>query len=178
LVVGEAKNAAEALVAVESFRPDVMLLDVRLPDMNGIELCAAIKALPKAPAILLLTSFADNELVLSAMQAGADGYLLKENDQAAIVKAVRSVLAGGAVFDPVMTRQALTQIRQPKTSLSSQERRVLAAVAAGKTDKEVAVALGLSPKTVRNYLDRVFEKLGVRTRTEAAVAWLRVQGTI
>jgi DNA-binding NarL/FixJ family response regulator len=131
--------------------------------------------------VLFLTSFADNALVLAAMQAGGDGYLLKDNEPRDIVAAIRTVLGGSRMFDPIVARAVDRELKSvlpkqptnPLGELSEQERRVLAAVADGKTDKEIAVALGLQPKTVRNYLERVFEKLGVNSRTQAAVLFDR-----
>jgi DNA-binding NarL/FixJ family response regulator len=181
LVISEAGSGAEAIVAVRESLPDVVLLDVRLPDRNGIDVCRELKSQPKAPRILFLTSFADNALVLAAMQAGGDGYLLKDNEPRDIVAAIRTVLAGGMLFDPVVARAVDRELRSalpgnspdPLGELSQQERRVVSAVADGKTDKEIAQMLKLQPKTVRNYLDRAFEKLGVHTRTEAAILFDR-----
>jgi DNA-binding NarL/FixJ family response regulator len=181
LVIGEAGSGAEAIVAVRESLPDVVLLDVRLPDRNGIDVCRELKSQPKAPRILFLTSFADNALVLAAIQAGGDGYLLKDNEPRDIVAAIRTVLAGGMLFDPVVARAVDRELRSalpgnspdPLGELSQQERRVVSAVADGKTDKEIAQMLKLQPKTVRNYLDRAFEKLGVNSRTQAAVLFDR-----
>jgi two-component system response regulator DevR len=180
VIVGEAANASEAMIGARQLRPDALLLDVRLPDRSGLEVCREIKAMPNPPRILFLTSFADNDLVLAAMQAGGDGYLLKNNEPRDIAAALRTIMRGGAIFDPVVTRQALKGIsgRPPAPmmgvkTLSRQEMRVLEAVARGLTDKEVAQALGLQTKTARNYLDRVFEKLGVHTRTQAALQYER-----
>lgn len=181
-IVGEAANAAEALIAVRELRPDVVLLDVRLPDRSGLEVCHVLKSQPTPPRVLFLTSFADNALVLDAMEAGGDGYLLKDNEPHQIAAAIQTVLRGGAVFDPVATRQVVEELksghrreRKPLDRLSPQELRVLAEVVSGKTDKEVASALDLQVKTVRHYLDSVFEKLGVNTRTQAAVIYIQNQ---
>ena len=181
IVAGEAASATEAILAARRLRPDVVLLDVRLPDRSGLEVCRELKTDPGAPKVLFLTSFADNPLVLAAMQAGGDGYLLKDNEPRDIVTAIRTVLDGGTLFDPVVARAVDRELKSvlpvtptdPLGALSEQERRVLAAVADGKTDKEIASAMGLQPKTVRNYLDRVFEKLGVKSRTQAAVLFDR-----
>ncbi len=182
VIVGEAGNAAEALLAARELRPKVILLDVRLPDRSGLEVCRELKAQRDGPRVIFLTSFADNQLVLAAMQAGGDGYLLKDNEPRDIVAAIRTVMRGGSLFDPVVTRAVERELKSvmplaadPLAGLSDQERRVLAEVAAGKTDKDIATALNLQPKTVRNYLERVFEKLGVTTRTQAAVLFDRQQ---
>jgi DNA-binding NarL/FixJ family response regulator len=181
IVAGEAASAAEAILTARRLRPAVVLLDVRLPDRSGLEVCRELKTDPGAPKVLFLTSFADNPLVLAAMQAGGDGYLLKDNEPRDIVTAIRTVLNGGTLFDPVVARAVDREVKSvlpvtptdPLGALSEQERRVLAAVADGKTDKEIASAMGLQPKTVRNYLDRVFEKLEVNSRTQAAVVFDR-----
>lgn len=179
-IVAEAGDAAQALIATRELFPDVLLLDIRLPDQSGYEVCRAVKQFKPAPSVLFLTSFADNALVLNAMEAGADGYLLKENEAREIACAIRIVMDGGTIFDPVpqktfvnesarsMNREALALEK-----LSPQELRVLAEVVSGKTDKEIASALQLQTKTVRHYLDSVFEKLGVNTRTHAALIWSR-----
>jgi len=160
-------------------RPDVVLMDVRLPDGDGIEACRRIKAQLPQVRVLFLTSYADNNLVLAAMEAGADGYVLKESDAQRIVDAIHAILRGGTVFDPVVAREVITGLKRggganPLESLTARERRVLEEVAKGRTDKEVAAALGLTAKTARNYLDRIFTKLNVHTRTEAALLYSRL----
>jgi two-component system, NarL family, response regulator DevR len=179
VIVGEAANAAETMLAVRDLCPHVLLLDVRLPDRSGLDVCRKLKETGDGPRIIFLTSFADNALVLAAMEAGGDGYLLKDNQPRDIVNAIHKVMRGGAIFDPIVARHALSGINKKQSpmvalqSLSPQELNVLQEVAAGRTDKEVAFTLGLQTKTVRNYLDRVFEKLGVNTRTQAALLYDR-----
>ena len=180
-VVGEAATMGSAIEVAREVLPDVVLMDVRLPDGDGIEACRRIKGLFPSARILFLTSYADNQLVLAAMEAGADGYLLKESGAHRIVEAIRSILQGGTVFDPVVAREVMGGLKRgdsasPLQLLTTQERRVLQEVAKGRTDKEVAAALGLTTKTARNYLDRVFSKLDVHTRTEAALLWTRLTG--
>lgn len=180
-VVGEASSAAEALRAVRELHPDVVLLDVRMPDRSGLEVCRELRVRTGGPRVLFLTSFADNALVLAAMEAGGDGYLLKDNHLHDIVAAIHAVMRGDTMFDPVMTRAVEREIRSvlppspsdPLSTLSKQESRVLERVAEGRSDKEIAVVLGLQPKTVRNYLERIFEKLAVSSRTQAAVMFDR-----
>jgi DNA-binding NarL/FixJ family response regulator len=177
-IVAAAGTMASAVEAARQFAPEVILMDVRLPDGDGIAACRAIKSFLPEAHVLFLTSYADNQFVLAAMEAGADGYLLKENDTQRLVDAIHSILHGGTVFDPVVARAVMGNSRNrggvnPLDALAARERRVLAEVAQGKTDKEVAVALGLTPKTARNYLDRIFTKLNVHTRTEAALLYTR-----
>lgn len=177
-IVGEAGTLLSAVEAARRFSPAIVLMDVRLPDGDGIAACREIKAFLPQAHILFLTSYADNRFVLAAMEAGADGYLLKENDTQRIVDAIHSILNGGTVFDPVVARRVTVDLRNgggvnPLDALAARERQVLAEVAQGKTDKEVAVALGLTTKTARNYLDHIFTKLDVHTRTEAALLYTR-----
>jgi two-component system response regulator DevR len=178
-VVAEAGDAVAAVEAARRWLPDVVLLDIRLRDTNGIRVCPEIKTVSPTSRVLMLTSYVDQQLILSAVEAGADGYLLKESDTSRLVSAIRAVHLGEAVFDPEVSRQmaAWTNARPPMPAglkaLTPQERRLLAEVAKGKTDKEAAAELGLTAKTARNYLDRIFSKLGVHTRTEAATAYIR-----
>ena len=177
-IVAEAGTMLSAVEAARRFRPDMILMDVRLPDGDGIAACRQIKVFLPETRILFLTSYADNQFVLSAMEAGADGYLLKESGSQRILAAIHSILSGGTVFDPVVTRGVVGNLRSgssanPLDDLTSRETLLLAEVAKGKTDKEVAVALGLTTKTARNYLDRIFTKLDVHTRTEAALLYAR-----
>ena len=180
-IVDQAGTAAEALEAASRSKPDVVLLDIRLQGESGIDVCRQLKADSPSIRVIFLTSYADDHLILSALEAGADGYLLKERDTRRLVDAIREVADGGAVFDPEVT-QRLAGNRShrspsappnPLGALTAQELRLLAEVAQGKTDKEVAVVLGLTHKTARNYLDRIFTKLGVHTRTEAAMLYER-----
>lgn len=178
-IVGEAATIGEAWLHILSLEPDVVLLDIRVRDESGIDLCRRVKAHLPSIRVLLLSSFLDDQLILAALDAGVDGYLLKENDAERLVEAIRHVRAGEPVFDDAV-RQRMTAKKEGRAQssldcLTPQERRLLAQVARGKTDKEVAVELGLSPKTARNYLDRVFTKLGVHTRTEAATVFILSQ---
>jgi len=177
-VVGGASTVYAAVSQAQDVRPDVVLMDVRLPDGTGIEACKRIKAQLPETRVLFLTSYADNSLVLGAMEAGADGYLLKESDAGRIVEAIRSIMRGGTVFDPVVASKMLRTFNEdsatnPLELLTVQERRILEQVARGRTDKEVGSALGLTTKTARNYLDRIFSKLNVHNRTEAALVYAR-----
>lgn len=179
-IVGEAGDIAGALAAAVTSRPDVVLLDIRLQGQSGIEVCRQLKSMAPTTRIIFLTSYADDQLILSALEAGADGYLLKERDTRRLVDAIREVARGGTVFDQEVTSRLAGggngrggNAGGPRAELTGQERRLLAEVAEGKTDKEAAAAMGLTAKTVRNYLDRIFTKLGVHTRTEAALWYVR-----
>lgn len=180
-IVAEAGTGRDAVEAARRERPDMVLMDVRLPGGGGIEACREIKEFLPGVQVLFLTSYADNRFVLAAMEAGADGYLLKESGSHRIVSAIRTVRNGGTVFDPVVARRALDGDSElsggPLESLTRLESRVLAELASGKTDKEVAAALSLSPKTARNYVSRIFAKLNVHTRTEAALLYARTMGS-
>jgi DNA-binding NarL/FixJ family response regulator len=181
-IVGEAGTVETALARIAELSPEVVLLDVRLAGEDGLEVCRHAKARQPGIWVLCLTSYADDDLVLAALAAGADGYLLKQNDAEAIVEAIQEVMGGHTVFDaaiaPVATagELRLTDEQRRLRGLSPREWRVLTEVALGRTDKEVAAALDLSVKTVRNYLDRVFGKLAVHTRTEAALIYTRSRG--
>jgi two-component system response regulator DevR len=176
-IAGEAGSVAAAVAAGEKLRPDVVLLDLRLPDGSGTEACRRLlKALP-ATRILVLTSVLDDRTIEDAIRAGAHGYLLKEIDGRGLVQAVRDVAAGKSILDPAVTARVLelaksgSTPRDPLETLSPQERRVLGLIAEGCTNKEVGARLGLSEKTVKNYLSTVFEKLNVSHRAQAAVIY-------
>jgi two-component system response regulator DevR len=185
VVVGEAGTGEECLRLVPTLKPSVVLLDLRLPDLPGFEVCRRLKALPEAPAVLVLTSFADDQLVLESISAGADGYLLKDFEQTELGSAIVRVAGGGSILDPVIARKVMEasrgrEMNNPSNGpasrlarLSPQEQRILELIADGGTNKEVANALGLSDGTVRNYLTSAFTKLGVQNRTEAVALWLR-----
>jgi DNA-binding NarL/FixJ family response regulator len=180
-VVGEAGTAAEAIITAARLEPDVVVMDVRLPDGNGVEACREIRAARPETRVLFLTSFADQHAVLAAICGGADGYLLKEIGGEALIRAVKTVAGGKSVLDPAVTHPILARMRSVSNPtgdggeepLSPQEQRVLALVADGKTNKEIATALGLSDKTVKNYLSHVFQKLQVTRRSQAAVLFAR-----
>jgi two-component system, NarL family, response regulator DevR len=180
-VIGEAATVAEALTEVPRLRPAVVLLDIRLPDGSGLEVCRHVQDNDLPTKVLVLTSFADDRLVHEAIAAGADGYLLKEISSDDLVHAIKQVAEGKSVLDPLVTRQvmnlALRPAEAPATGqldlLSSQERRVIALVAEGRTNKEIGQALGLSPKTVKNYLSHALEKLSLSRRSQAAALFVR-----
>ncbi len=186
-VVGEAGTSAAAVEQTVGLKPHVVLMDVRLPDGNGFEACRQIRRVQPDTRVLFLTSFADEEIVLESIDAGGDGYLLKEIDEENLVQAIRNVAAGKSILDPAVTRRVLERVKNTDThlgtpstnrlgSISPQERRVLALVAEGKTNKEIGVALGLSDKTVKNYLSNIMEKLQVTRRSQAAAYFVQDSG--
>ena len=176
-VVGEAGNVASAVAEATRLKPDVILMDVRLPDGSGVEACRDILAACPDTRVLYLTSYQDDEAMLAAVFAGAHGFLQKEIGGDSLVRAVKEVALGQSILDPAATRVIIEQMRllsAPDAAyegdpLSPQEQRVLALVAQGKTNKEIAAVLGLSDKTVKNYLSHIFQKLRVSRRSQAAV---------
>jgi two-component system response regulator DevR len=182
-IVGEAGTVTGAISETERLRPDVVLLDVRLTDGSGFTACRQIQKMPDGPGVLILTSFADDDVVFESIAAGADGYLLKEIDADGLVRAIEKVAAGQSILDPAVTGRVMGRMKnlaepvQHRINLlSAQERRVLALVAEGKTNKEVGLALGLSEKTIKNYFSNVLDKLELSRRSQA-VAYF-VQHTI
>ncbi len=176
-IVGEAGSVATGVELCARVRPAVALLDIRLPDGTGLDACRQIlKRLPDT-RVLILTSVVDDALVDEAIRAGAHGYLLKEIDGRGLVQAIHDVAAGKSTLDPAITARVLQMVKSgtmgqdPLSTLSPQEKRVLALIAEGCTNKEVAAQLNLSEKTVKNYLSTVFEKLHVSRRAEAAVIY-------
>jgi DNA-binding NarL/FixJ family response regulator len=176
-VVGEAGSAAEALVRIPATRPDVAILDVRLPDGGGVAVCRDVRsAMDPPPACLMLTSYSDDEALFGAIMAGAAGYMLKQVSGFALVDAVRTVAAGGSLLDATLTAAVLNRLRGDQVGpdpgyaqLSPQERRVLDLVAQGKTNRQIAGELFLAEKTVKNYVSSLLHKLGFERRTAAAV---------
>jgi DNA-binding NarL/FixJ family response regulator len=183
-VVGEAGTASAAVEETARLSPDVVLMDVRLPDNSGFEACRQIRKSRPETRVLFLTSFADEEIVLESIDAGGDGYLLKEIDEENLVRAIINVAAGQSILDPAVTRRVLERVKNPEAlagkdkyeMLSPQERRVLALVAEGKTNKEIGVALGLSDKTVKNYLSNILDKLQLTRRSQAAAFFVQHSG--
>jgi DNA-binding NarL/FixJ family response regulator len=174
VVVGEAGTAAEARARVPAVKPDVAILDVRLPDDDGVSVCRDLRSALPDLACLMLTSFGDDEALLSAIMAGASGYLLKQVRGSDIVGAVRIVAAGGSMLDPRMTATVIERLRNPLvgndplTGLSEQERRVFDHIGAGLTNRQIGEQMFLAEKTVKNYVSSVLAKLGMQRRTQAA----------
>ena len=173
-VVGEAGTAAEALQRVPATSPDVAVLDVRLPDGTGVEVCRDLRSLIPSLRCLMLTSFNDDEALFGAIMAGASGYVLKEVRGSDLVESIRRVAAGQSLLDPLVTARVLERLRNPPAdaltaSLSSQESTILSHLADGLTNRQIAEQMYLAEKTVKNYVSNVLAKLGMSHRTQAAV---------
>ncbi len=174
-VVGEASGAVDALARIPPTGPDVAVLDVRLPDGDGVEVCREIRSSHPGVACLILTSFADDEALFNAIMAGAAGYVLKQIKGSDLVGAVRKVAAGQSLLDPEVTQRVLERLRKgPEEDerlarLTDQERKILDLVAEGLTNRQIAERIHLAEKTVKNYVSNLLSKLGMQRRTEAAV---------
>ncbi len=173
-VVGEAASVAEAMARIPLASPDVAVLDVRLPDGSGIEVCRDIRSAMPAIVCIMLTSYADDDALFAAVMAGAAGYLLKQVGGMDLVGSIRRAASGASLLDPVMTERVLERVREgPKedarlAALTPQERRILTFIAQGDTNRQIAESMYLSEKTVKNYVSNLLGKLGMERRTQAA----------
>jgi DNA-binding NarL/FixJ family response regulator len=179
-VIGEAATVSEALARIPALRPDVAVLDVRLPDGNGVQLCRELVSTMPDLRVLILTSFSDDEALFDAIVAGAAGYVLKQIGGDDLVDAIRRVGNGGSLLDPSVTAQVLQRLRTPPKedaalqSLTDQERRVLELIAEGLTNRQIAERIFLAEKTIKNYVSSILAKLGMERRTQAAVYGARI----
>ena len=176
-MVGEAGSVAEAIAEARRCRPDVILMDVRLPDGSGVDACREIKSDLPDTRVLMLTSYADDEAVIASIISGASGYFLKQSDPDGLVDAVETVARGGSLIDPAVTRAVVGWMQQqgqrpttsgPMDGLGEQERKILPLIAAGKTNREIASELFLSEHTVKTYVSNILRKLNLTRRSEAA----------
>ncbi|MFH1497014.1 MAG: response regulator transcription factor [Verrucomicrobiota bacterium] len=179
-VVGEAGTVADAVSVAEKLKPDLVMLDLRLPDGTGFDACREILRRLPGTRILTLTSVSDEDHVDEAIRAGSHGYFLKEVHGDALIQAVRDVAGGKSVLDPVITAQVLSRMRaqgrQARSALDHltlQDRKMLALLADGKTNKEIGTELGLAEKTIKNQLTVLFEKLGINRRSQAAAFYVQ-----
>ena len=181
-VVAEAGTVAEAIDAARRLQPDLVIMDVRLPDGSGIEACREIRDARPDTRVVMLTSYPDEDAVLSAIVAGASGYLLKQVRTRDLISALEAVARGESLLDPAVTSRVLERVRRMATGdqpeelaqLTAQERRVLALVAEGKTNKEIAADVFLSDKTVKNYVSSILAKLNLERRAQAAAYVARI----
>ncbi|NEC84629.1 response regulator transcription factor [Streptomyces sp. SID12501] len=183
-VVGEAGTAAEALARIPATRPDVAVLDVRLPDGSGVEVCREIRSQDVGVKCLMLTSFADDEALFDAIMAGASGYVLKAIRGHELMAAVRDVAAGRSLLDPVATARVMERLRggadpargdERLANLTEQERRILDLIGEGLTNREIGERLHLAEKTIKNYVSGLLSKLGMQRRSQAAAYVARTQ---
>jgi two-component system, NarL family, response regulator DevR len=184
-VVAEAGTVAESLEMAHRFKPDLVIMDVRLPDGSGIEACREIRDELPGTRVVILTSYPDEEAVFSAIIAGASGYLLKQVRARDLVTALESVAAGESLLDPAVTEKVLERMRRIATSgatdelaqLTAQEQKILLLVAEGKTNKEIATEVYLSDKTVKNYVSSILSKLNLQRRAQAAAFVAKRRGS-
>jgi len=179
-VVGEAERASTALEGIARTGPEVALLDIRLPDQDGVELCREIRSEHSDVRCLMFTSYADDEAMVNAIMAGASGYLLKLTAGEELIDAIRSVANGHSLLDPEATQALMQRVTHPKarpdTELSPQQERVLELIVDGLSNREIAGRLGLAEKTVKNYVSAILDKLGLRSRTQAALYRMQQRG--
>jgi DNA-binding NarL/FixJ family response regulator len=175
-VIAEASNAAEAVTKCLAFKPDVVVMDIRLTGTSGVEACREITAQIPEVKVIMLTSYAEDEMLFAAIRAGAAGYVLKQAGGQDVIRALEAVAQGQALLDPALTERVFAEVRRAARAqeatafapLTEQERRVLALVTDGKTNREIAEELHLGEGTVRNYVSNILSKLGLSNRAEAA----------
>ena len=181
-VVGESGTATEATARIPALRPDVAILDARLPDGSGIEVCRSVRAVDPSVNALILTSYDDDEALFAAIMAGAAGYVLKEIKGNDLVSAVRQVAAGNSLIDPSLMVKVLDRVRNPATTapeladLTEQELKLLGYIAEGLTNRQIGERMFLAEKTVKNYVSSILAKLGLERRTQAAVLASKLLG--
>ncbi|WP_108667794.1 response regulator [Euzebya rosea] len=173
-VVAQAGTVAEAVLRARSYHPDVIVMDVRLPDGSGVEACRDIRAEDPSARVLMLTSFSDDKALFDSIMAGAAGYVLKQIRGHDLLDGIRRVAAGESLLDPAVTAQVLERIRNPRSGdprlarLTPTERRILDQIAVGSTNRQIGDELGLAEKTIKNYVSTILSKLQVVRRAEAA----------
>ncbi|MEK7862662.1 MAG: response regulator transcription factor [Chloroflexota bacterium] len=175
IVAAEASTMTEAIDGAARAKPDVIIMDVRLPDGSGIEACRSIRDARPETKVIMLTSYADDEALFASIVAGAAGYLLKQTRGQAVIDAITAVAQGRSLLDPEVTGKVLERVRRGRededptfASLTDQERKVLEQLAEGRTNREIGAVMFLSEKTVKNYVSRILDKLGLSRRAEAA----------
>jgi DNA-binding NarL/FixJ family response regulator len=182
-VVGEAGTAAQARVRLRATSPDIAVLDVRLPDGSGIDVCREIRSENPAIRCLILTGYDDDEAIYAAVLAGASGYVIKDVHGSGLIDSLRRVFAGESLIDPSLSKRVVERINESHRSdprlqsLTSREREILPLIAEGLTNREIGVRLALAEKTVKNYISGLLSKLGLQRRTQAAIMHLESQPT-
>ncbi len=183
-VVGEAASVAAAVAEARQTQPDIVIMDVRLPDGSGVEACREIRSFRPQTRVIMLTSYSDEDAILDSILAGAAGYLLKQIEPTRLIEAVDEVAKGGSLLDPAVTQTVLAWMRRhgtqdpadPLATLSDHERKILPLIAAGKTNREIATALYLTENTIKTYVSNILQKLRLSRRAEAAAFIARRQG--
>ena len=181
-IVGESGSATEATARIPALHPDVAVLDARLPDGSGIDVCRDVRSVDSSIKALILTSYDDDEALFAAILAGAAGYLLKQVGGNDLIDAVRRVAGGQSLIDPTLTARVLERLRngpaehEELASLTEQERKILALIAEGLTNRQIGERLFLAEKTVKNYVSSILSKLGLERRTQAAVLASKLLG--
>ncbi len=180
-VVGEAGTAADAITRITASQPDVAVLDVRLPDGNGVEVCREVRSLFPNIHVLMLTSYTDDEALFNAIMAGASGYVLKEIRGTDLITAIRQVAAGNSLLDPSVTERVLERLRNENTKnselsgLTEQEKTILTLIGEGMTNRQIGEKMHLAEKTIKNYVSGLLAKLGMERRTQAAAYITRLE---
>ncbi len=180
-IAGEASTAAEAVARIPATKPDVAVLDVRLPDGNGVEVCREVRDLVPGLPCLMLTSYSDDEALFEAIMAGASGYVLKQIRGNDLIEAINTVAEGKSLLDPAATARLMDRLRDTSSpderiaTLTEQERKLLDLLAQGLTNREIAAQMFLAEKTVKNYVSNLLAKMGMQRRTEAAVYAARLE---
>ncbi len=180
-VVGEAGTAADAITRITASQPDVAVLDVRLPDGNGVEVCREVRSLFPNIHVLMLTSYTDDEALFNAIMAGASGYVLKEIRGTDLITAIRQVAAGNSLLDPSVTERVLERLRNGNTKnselsgLTEQEKTILTLIGEGMTNRQIGEKMYLAEKTIKNYVSGLLAKLGMERRTQAAAYIARLE---
>ncbi len=180
-VVGEAGTASDALIRITASQPDVAVLDVRLPDGNGVEVCREVRSLFPNIHVLMLTSYSDDEALFNAIMAGASGYVLKEIRGSDLITAIRQVAAGNSLLDPSVTERVLERLRNGNkendelSGLTEQEKTILNLIGEGMTNRQIGEQMHLAEKTIKNYVSGLLAKLGMERRTQAAAYVARLE---
>lgn len=176
IVCGESGTLSDAYEKVRELKPDIILLDIRLPDGDGVTGCREIKKISPDTKIIILTAYAEDSIVVESVKSGADGYLLKNIDSKAIITAINDVAQGISVLDPSVVGRVIDAVKRGSNSdseLTVQEKQILDLISVGKTNREIGEEMFIAEKTVRNYVSRIMKKINVTNRTEAAMYWQR-----